>query len=247
MWTRCELKAKAKEVLKYSYWMSFVVCLLVGVVSGRDGSLGRSISKFEGSATHSNFDVHHLDTILPFMNFAIILAIIIIISLAIAFAFFVSNPIIVGSKKFFIQAANRDVQLNYIGYGFKSNYMNGVKTMFVMDLLIFLWSLLFVIPGIVKSYSYMMVPYILAENPNISRQRAFEISIRATEGHKWNMWVLDLSFIGWYVLGIAACFIGVLFVRPYYYATHTQLYLKLRNNAILNGITTENELSGMYY
>ena len=72
--------------------------------------------------------------------------------------------------------------------------------MFLKGLFQGLWSLLFVIPGIIKSYEYRMIPYILSENPNISRKRAFEISKQMMKGNKWDTFVLDLSFIGWQIL-----------------------------------------------
>lgn len=106
----------------------------------------------------------------------------------------------------------------------------------------FLWYLLLIIPGIVKSYAYRMVPYILADNPNIGYERAVELSMKMTDGHKFNIWVLDLSFIGWYLLGILALFIGILFVMPYVNATNAELYLVLRQNALDNRICSYEEL-----
>ncbi len=68
---------------------------------------------------------------------------------------------------------------------------------FGRDLYTVLWTLCLIIPGIVKSYEYKMIPYILAENPRILRKRAFEISKNMMDGEKWNAFVIDLSFIGW--------------------------------------------------
>ncbi|MEG1409942.1 MAG: DUF975 family protein [Terrisporobacter sp.] len=85
---------------------------------------------------------------------------------------------------------------------------NSVIIMFLMNLFIYLWSLLLLIPGIVKSYEYRMIPYILSEDPNISRSRAFEISKSMMNGNKWNAFELDLSFIGWYLLSV--CTLGIL-------------------------------------
>ena len=82
--------------------------------------------------------------------------------------------------------------------GFRSgHYGNIVLTMFLRDLYIVLWTLLFIVPGIVKSYEYMMVPYILAENPGMDQKEVFQISREMMNGQKWNAFVLDLSFIGW--------------------------------------------------
>ena len=88
-----------------------------------------------------------------------------------------------------------------------------------------------VVPGIIKHYEYRMIPYILAENPTMPREEAFQISRRMMMGQKMDVFVLDLSFIGWTLLGI--CTVGILlvfYVEPYIYLTHAELYHALKNN-----------------
>ena len=112
-----------------------------------------------------------------------------------------------------------------------------------MNLFIFLWSLLCVIPGIYKEYQYYYIPYLLAENPYMSFDRAKELSIAMTDGEKMDIFVLDLSFIGWYLLG-AIILIGGIFVNPYAQATYAELYAAARSKAMDTGITGPDELSG---
>ena len=102
--------------------------------------------------------------------------------------------------------------------------------MFLRTLYLFLWSLLFVIPGIVMGYAYQMVPYILAENPGMESKEALARSRAMTEGHKWNMFVLDLSFLGWAFLGLLTFGIGILFLMPYVLSTRAELYLRLKRS-----------------
>ena len=87
-----------------------------------------------------------------------------------------------------------------------------------------------------------MVPYIIADNPEMDRKRAIALSNEMTKGQKGSIFVLDLSFILWYILGFLALFIGVFFVLPYFNATEAELYLKIREDAINNGLTTRQEL-----
>lgn len=87
-----------------------------------------------------------------------------------------------------------------------------------------------------RQYAYRMVPWILGDNPTIGRQRALNLSIEMTRGHKFNMFVLDLSFIGWFLLGVLACGIGTLFVLPYAEATQAELYDRLRALSVEKGI-----------
>lgn len=90
-----------------------------------------------------------------------------------------------------------------------------------------------------------MVPYILSNNPNIGYKRALHLSKQMTNGEKMNIFVLDLSFIGWFFLGILTFGIGVLFVLPYYNATKAELYLVLRQKALESGLSSKEELNMM--
>ena len=112
------------------------------------------------------------------------------------------------------------------------NYLNVVKTMFLKGLFEGLWSLLLVIPGIYKHYEYYMIPYLLADNPEMDRHEAFRLSKEMMDGNKFNTFVLELSFIGWYLLGILLCCIGGIFVNPYYEMTFVELYWVLRDQVM---------------
>ena len=118
--------------------------------------------------------------------------------------------------------------------------------MFLLNLKILLWSFLFIIPGIIKSYEYYMVPYILSENPKISSKRAFEISKEMTDREKFDIFWLSLSFFGWYLLGSLTCGIGNLFVEPYIQATFAELYQVEREKAHSNGFSDFTELPGFF-
>src|SRR5699024_7626307 len=103
-------------------------------------------------------------------------------------------------------------------------YMPIVKTQFMKNVYIFLWTLLFIIPGIIKSYEYRFVPYILAENPHLPTGEVLAISKDLTDGRKMEIFILDLSFIGWDILGLFFFGIGTFFVDPYVETTNARLY-----------------------
>ena len=97
--------------------------------------------------------------------------------------------------------------------------------MFLRKLFIFLWSLLFVIPGIIKAYEYYMVPYLLAEYPDMSWKEASSRSREMMSGNKWNTFILEISFLPWEFLSVITWGIaGILYVNPYVDATKTELY-----------------------
>lgn len=112
---------------------------------------------------------------------------------------------------------------------YKQNFTNVIFVMFMRELFIVLWSLLLIIPGIIKYYQYMMVPYIMAENPNIDYRDALQLSRQMTDGHKLDLFLLDLSFIGWAIL--SSITLGILFifyVGPYMALTRLESFYYLK-------------------
>jgi uncharacterized membrane protein len=238
LWTRAELKTRAKQVLRTTYWKSLLISLVLLIAGGDSGGGGST----GGSSAGRNYSNYQNGYISEFVAALIAIAVIIVIA-AILFRILIGFCLEVGGRRFFIQAAQTDVNMGYLGYAFKSDrYLDIIKTMMYKGVLNFLWYLLLIIPGIVKFYAYRMVPYILADNPNIGYRRAVELSMRMTDGHKFDMFVLDLSFIGWYLLGGLLFGIGVIFVMPYDYATKAELYLVLRQNALSSGYCGYDEL-----
>ncbi len=141
----------------------------------------------------------------------------------------VFNPLEVGCRGFFTRNSESPAELSEISAGFHP-YGRAVGAMFLRDLFLCLWSLLFIIPGLIKLYSYRMVPYILADDPTIGGKDAITLSRQMMNGHKWNTFVLDLSFIGWELLSILTVgLVGLFYVKPYEAATGAELYKALRN------------------
>ena len=150
---------------------------------------------------------------------------------------FIYSPLEVGSRRFFIvnRITTGDTDLEEIIHPFSSAYLNVVKTMFLRSLFTFLWTLLLFIPGIIKFYSYRMVPYILAEQPDMDSREAFRLSMEMMDGQKFDTFILDLSFIGWELLNTAtAGLLGIFFVNPYRTCTYTELYATLRDQLLGN-------------
>ena len=143
---------------------------------------------------------------------------------------FVFNPLVVGCEGFFAVNSGKKAELGEIKRGFSPRWMHNVGAMLLKDIFLFLWSLLFIIPGIVKSYSYAMVPFILADKPELSAKEAITLSRKMMDGNKWKTFVLDLSFIGWEILSVITLeIVGVFYVNPYIYSTYAELYGALKN------------------
>lgn len=160
---------------------------------------------------------------------ALIVVLLIMTIIGILIKTFLLNPLAVGCHKYFIEnAVQKNSSLSYLGKGFSDNYVNTFSIMFLRNLFTWLWSLLFWIPGVIKHYEYLMVPYILADHPNMPASEVFRKSRELMDGNKWDAFVMDLSFIGWWLLGIITFgLVDLFYVAPYYYATRTELYLSI--------------------
>lgn len=108
------------------------------------------------------------------------------------------------------------------------DFWSAFKVIFLVGLYTFLWSLLFIIPGIVKTFSYSMSMYILAENKGKSAKECIRESMEMTDGHKMELFVLDLSFLGWALLGAITLGIAYIWIVPYMQATYTNAYHSLK-------------------
>ncbi|MBE7092757.1 MAG: DUF975 family protein [Clostridiales bacterium] len=108
------------------------------------------------------------------------------------------------------------------------DFWSAFKVTFLVGLFTFLWSLLFVIPGIIKGISYSMSMFVLAENKGKAALECIEASKKMTEGHKMDLFVLELSFIGWALLVAITFGLAAIWVVPYMQATFTNAYLSLK-------------------
>ncbi len=144
-----------------------------------------------------------------------------------------TGPISVGTAAYFLSIVRgkKHDDINPVLDGFKNDFGGNLVTGLLVYLFTLLWSLLFVIPGIVKSYSYALTYYIKNDNPSMTAQQAITESRKMMNGYKWKLFVLDLSFIGWYIVGALCLGIGTLWVNPYHTATRAHFYEELKAKA----------------
>ena len=117
------------------------------------------------------------------------------------------------------------------GYN-KELFSRVLTTTLLYYVYVFLWSLLLLIPGCIKSYSYAMTPYILKDNPEMKNNAAIEESMRMMDGHKLELFLLDLSFIGLAILSILTCCIGFLWLVPYMNMARVNFYEDLKKASV---------------
>ncbi|MCD7724886.1 MAG: DUF975 family protein [Clostridiales bacterium] len=234
MWTRAELKENAKKYFKFNYWKMVLAALLLSVIGGDVGaSFGGGRSGYSYSTDNTgnmgNMSFAQITQLMSYLTLFIIIFMVIMIA-AVMLDIFVFAPLRVGAHRFFVVSHYRKADLGELGFAFTHSYLNVVKTMFLKGLYTALWSLLLVIPGIVKAYEYRMIPYIMAEHPELDSKEAFAVSKQMMTGNKWNAFVLDLSFLGWLILGsVTLGIVSVFWVNPYIYMTDAELYAALKD------------------
>ena len=263
-----DFKARGLAAFKKNYWWCVLVALITSFALGSGGggstSSSRSFSNNNGSSgygssnssynddddiyeyftdsSNPNVDTAVLGTIL--IAFLVIFTILMVLGWV--FSAFVKNPLGVGCQRYWLLNSNANPSFGEIGYAFKKGrYMNIVKTEFLKGLFIGLWSLLCIIPGIVKSYQYYMVSYILAEDPEIEWKDALEKSKQMMDGYKMDTFLLELSFIGWDLLSILTCgILSIFYVNPYRYATKAEIYHTLRGKFYSDPFDSNNNPRG---
>lgn len=122
-----------------------------------------------------------------------------------------------------LRKGDRAVTANMVKLAF-ATYGRNVLGMFLVGLYTLLWMLLFVIPGVIKAFSYAMTPFILADNPELSANQAIDLSRAMMKGRKFDLFWLVLSFMGWILLSILTLGVGLLWVIPYMYTAMASFY-----------------------
>lgn len=143
-------------------------------------------------------------------------------------AFIIGGVLQLGYCRFLLrQHDGRSVEFNDLFSQF-DRFGAGFAQRFLRNLYVTLWSLLFIIPGIVKSYAYAMTPFIMAEHPNLTASQAINLSQQMMDGHKTDLFILDLTFLGWSILASLPFNLGHLVLNPYKNAAYAAFYRQLQ-------------------
>ena len=222
MWTIQEVKEKARAAFKANYWPCVGIALLMSVLTG--GTTFSSGAQGDSTELQNAIESGQTEVLVGFLiGFAAVSVVSILVKI------FIANPVEVGGYRFFKENIEEPgAPFSLIKTGFQ-NFGHTFATLLLRDLFLILWALLFIIPALIKGYSYCMVPFILKEHPELSATEVITRSREMMNGHKWRAFVLDLSFIGWILLGVLTLGLGLIFwTEPYMYSTRAALYLKLK-------------------
>ncbi len=207
-----DLTAQAREALNGNWGVAVAFTLLFTII----------MQSFQALNQFSSFFPRFLG------KEAAAVAIVIAMSVSIIGSYILAGVFQLGLSRFYLDIIRGDVQgLIRLFYGFKF-FWKAAGTYLLMMLYIMLWSLLLIIPGIIAGFSYAMTFFILADNPDIGAGEALERSKRVMKGNRWKLFSLYCRFIGWFLLAILTCGIGLLWVQPYMFTSMAAFYEDVR-------------------
>ena len=237
MWTCKLLKQNARSALQGRYWRCFLVCLVLALL----GAGGETFT-IQTNGDTAQVVENYLSALPDSVLLSFVIAALLVLLVSIAMQIFLIQPLEVGRNRYFMESRQAPAPYSTVTTIFQPPYGNVVKVRALVMLKIALGTLL-IIPGIYWSYCYAMVPWLLAENPYLTAQRAMELSKDMMEGEKLHYFGLSLSFFGWALLA-ALVVIGGWFLTPYIVATDAEFYAAMRSKALATGMTTTEELGG---
>ena len=235
-----DYRAQARSVLSGNWLLSALTAFIAALLGGAIVNSGSSININFGADTATgggfNFNLNIGGESLPIVqngslppNALTILGafLAVIIPTAIFFSLIfllIGGTVRLGHARYLLDQQD-GAELN-VGTLFSQfhQFKNGFLLALLTSLFTFLWTLLFFIPGIIASYRYAMAPFIQAENPELTARESLRASKEMMRGHKWKLFCLDLSFIGWALLCIFTLGIGNLFLNPYQSAARAAFY-----------------------
>lgn len=227
MYNRPLIKEQARWLLNQSWGNMILVALIAGLIVG-------DVSFSSGLRVNINLGQTDRETIFFLLPIVLSLS-----GLFLLYNIFVGAIIANGTCGWYLRHwYGQRLSVSEMFASFRI-YKPVLLTTLLRRVLTFLWTLLLIIPGIIKGYAYSMADYIIYENPNLPAGQALKLSERITDGHKFDLFVLELSFLGWNLLAAITCgIVGILYVNPYYYTAHAGTYYSLKEEAILAGRAT---------
>lgn len=213
--TSSELRAIARRNLEGTWGISVGVALVAAILGGLIVGTGSNINFNFNEDTVRNLPPIFWTVLLPLVSLAGLLGIV---------SFILGGTVELGYAKFLLKQYDRkELQFSDLFSQFE-RFGTGFAQQFLRVLFTTLWMLLFIIPGIVKGLSYAMTPFILEEHPEMTASEAIKASIRLMDGHKMDLFILGLTFIGWQILACLTMGIGFLFLNPYMNAAYAAFY-----------------------
>lgn len=201
-----QIRQEAREILRGKWLAGVVITLIFGILMLLTGA----------------FSVFNLNDEVIFSLLTILTAIVI------------GYPLQLGFTMVWLKVArhNSHPEVKDLFGAFNRRYhRSAMGTLLLMQIYTMLWTLLLIVPGIIKSIEYAMTPFIIADEPELGCNEAIEKSMAMMRGHRWQLFKMYLGMIGWMILGVFTCYIAWLWIIPYYQTAYAKFYLALKEEA----------------
>ncbi|MFT4105900.1 MAG: DUF975 family protein [Lacrimispora sp.] len=220
--SRGELKADAKRAMKEAAVSPYVVTVIMGVILLILGSVQFFLDLWEEFMAEGIIE-SSANVVLAFgISSAVFYFVNLILSTILQF----------GYQSYCLKVAARNQNMSYGDLFSAVKYLlKAIGLVLMVSIFTLLWSLLFIIPGIIAACRYSQAVFIMAENPNKGIMECIRESKEMMAGHKWEWFVLGLSFILWDILGVFTCFLAFIYVTPYTTVTLANYYYALKGNS----------------
>ena len=201
--TRAEIKEQAKAQLKGKVWSLFLCALVVSIITGIFSGISTALTQAGNQLLGSCISL--IGSIL------------------------VTPPLTIGLVKVYLNVTyGEEPSVGTVFEPFKTSYGKSIALTFLVGIFVMLWSLLLLIPGIIMAYAYSQSFRIMVENPELSPMECIKESKRIMNGRKMDLFVLQLSFIGWILLVCVTFGIAAIYVYPYMQLAETNFYHRIK-------------------
>lgn len=201
-----QIRQEAREILRGKWLAGVAITLIFGILMLLTGA----------------FSVFNLNDEVIFSLLTILTAIVI------------GYPLQLGFTMVWLKVArhNSHPEVKDLFGAFNRRYhRSAMGTLLLMQIYTVLWTLLLIVPGVIKSIEYAMTPFIIADEPELGCNEAIEKSMAMMRGHRWQLFKMYLGMIGWMILGVFTCYIAWLWIIPYYQTAYAKFYLALKEEA----------------
>lgn len=243
MFNRVEVKRNGLQAVKQYYMFGLLACVIYFAFSGELFRVSISAKQLvmaiqSGnilqflSAYYNRSSLIDTTNIMAFFGVLGIIYQLIKSLLGFLWNIFVVHVLEVGLLRFFLKNREKETSISELSVPFQNNYKNIVIAQFYKNFYVFIGTICLIIPGIIFYFQYYFVPFLLADNPSLTPTEALAQSKKMTEGLKLDIFIFELSFIGWLILSAIIPYVGQFIIYPYLYAARSELYVCLKERRL---------------
>ena len=212
-----DFRARARESLANNWGLAIVICLLVGILSG-------GVDLVSGVTVTVDAAEMGMGSMISRPMWSMMMTITLVSSLV---ALVIGGAVTMGRCTYFIKLHNHEQAGFWDLFSQFNRIWDGIKMQVMMSVVILFWTMLLIIPGIIAIYTYAMVPFLMAEFPELGIINSMRESKRLMRGNRWRLFCMEFSFLGWNLLSALTMGLLNLWINPYMNASMTAFYMEV--------------------